>query len=301
MIHLFSYDFWLVFHLLLLGAILLDLTVSKCATRPYIPWLLSGAWLVAAILFGGSLFITHGSEVGQIFMNGYLIEKSLSIDNVFVFYLVFHKLKIPHQYQHRILFLGVLGALVFRAFFILMGVALVKKFMWLIPLMGVFLIYMATRFWHKNESQETDNVLAFIKQWLRVHPKIKGPQLTLKEGKKRFLTVSGLALIYIELSDIIFAFDSVPAIMAFTLEVELIYLCNVFAILGLRSLYFVIAEMSQRFKTVHYGVSLLLGFAGIKMLLSPVYHFPKTLASLAIVSVVVGCSLIEIRNLRKKA
>ncbi len=298
---LFPFEFWVVFHGFLATAIVGDLYVTKNTKNKVVPWMLSALWVTAALIFAAILMATHGSETAQTFINGYLIEKSLSIDNVFVFYLVFHTLAIPHAYQHRILFLGVLGALVFRALFIVAGVALVKKFMWLIPLMGIFLIYMAIKFWQKNESHETGRTLSLMKTWLRVHPTIKGPNFTVNANGKRYLTLSGLALIYVEFSDIIFAFDSVPAIMAFTLEPELIYLCNVFAILGLRSLYFVIAEMSQRFKSVHAGVSLLLAIAGIKMVLSPYYHLPAYVAMFLILGVVGGCIVTEIRTLRKQA
>lgn len=298
--HLFPLTFWVTFHGFLVAAICGDLWATKHLKKSTVPWILSGMWITSALSFGGVLFVTHGTETAQTFINGYLIEKSLSIDNVFVFYLVFHKLAVPPAYQHRILFLGVVGALLFRALFIVAGVALVKKFMWLIPLMGIFLIYMAITFWKNEESHETGRMLALIKSWFRIHPTIKGPHFTVKENRKRYLTVSGFALIYIEFSDMIFAFDSVPAIMAFTLEPELIYLCNVFAILGLRSLYFVIAEMSQRFKSVHASVSLLLAIAGIKMLISPFYHLPTFATMVLIFGVVVGCITLEIRNLRKQ-
>ncbi|USO01141.1 MAG: TerC/Alx family metal homeostasis membrane protein [Alphaproteobacteria bacterium] len=291
--HLFSSTFWIVFHLCLFGAIGGDLWLTRHTKTKQMPLLLSSLWVLAAFIFGVALIFTHTPETAQIFINGYLIEKSLSIDNIFLFYLVFHKLAIPPEFQHRVLFLGILGALIFRAFFIVAGIALIKKFTWMIPLMGIFLFIMAIKFWRNTESHETTETLNFLKRWLRIHPTVLGPQFMTLDKGKRYLTVTGLSLIYIELSDVIFAFDSVPAVMAFTREIELIYLCNVFSILGLRSLYFVIADISQKFSSVHMGVSLLLGIAGTKMLLSPVIQIPAYLSMSLIMGVIIGCIAIE--------
>lgn len=300
----FTTQFWVIFHAFILGAILFDLLLShRFENRPLFPVLLTTLWIVAGVGFAGVLYVYDTPQDAFIYLNGYLIEKSLSVDNVFVFYMVFRQLKLPLRFQHNVLFLGILGALVFRALFIWLGVSVIEKFSYLIPVMGIFLLIMAYKFWFakEEESYEESWWQQKIKSWIRLHPSIQGPKFIIKENKRLFLTASGLALIYVETADLIFALDSLPAIMAFTLDPKIIYLSNVFAIMGLRALYFCIAQMSQRFSTLHYGISALLGFAGVKMVLKDFVHLPS-LVSFAIILSIIGITvLVEWRlRLRKR-
>lgn len=290
-------SFWIIFHIFIFCAILFDLFYShKFKHSTLFPYILTGIWIILGLGFTGVLYFQDSPHDAFIYLNGYLIEKSLSIDNVFVFYMIFRKLNLPISYQHNVLFLGIMGALVFRALFIWAGVAAVEKFHYLIPIMGILLLVMSVKFWLEKDEEPIEGSWwqAKLKSWVHLHPSIKGPQFFVKEKNKYFLTASGLALIYVETADLIFAIDSIPAIMAFTLNAKIIYLSNVFAIMGLRSLYFCIAQMSARFHTLHYGISVLLGFAGLKMLLKNILTIPNLLSFILIIGIIIGTVIAEI-------
>lgn len=298
----FTTTFWLVFHAFIVGAILFDLFLShRFENRPLFPILLTVLWLVAGVGFTGILYVYDTPQDAFTYLNGYLIEKSLSVDNVFVFYMVFKQFKLPLRFQHNVLFLGILGALAFRALFIWLGVSVIERFHYLIPIMGVFLILMAYKFWFAKEDEPLKEAWwqTKLKSLFHVHPTNLGPRFLMRENKKLFLTASGLALIYVETADLIFALDSLPAIMAFTLDPKLIYLCNVFAIMGLRALYFCIAQMSQKFIMLHYGISALLGFAGVKMLVKDLVTVPSAL-SFGMIMAIIAITVIAELRLRSK-
>jgi tellurite resistance protein TerC len=241
----------------------------------------SGIWIGLALLFAVGVYLWRGPEVGMQFLTGYLIEESLSVDNLFVILMIFTYFRVPSIYQHKVLFWGILGALVMRALFILTGVALIEKFHWMIYLFGALLIVTGIKMAVEKDKElhpEHNPVLKLFRRLMPVTPDYEGGRFIVVRDGRRWATPLLVVLVLIETTDVIFAVDSVPAILAVSRDPFIVYTSNVFAILGLRSLYFALAGMMHRFHYLAYGLAVILVFVGSKMLLSNVVKIPIHLA-----------------------
>lgn len=288
---------WVLFHLFVFGMLALDLGVFHRKAhaihfKEALAW--SGVWILLALLFNGIIHFWKGEQAALEFFTGYVIEKSLSVDNIFVFLVIFTYFKIPAQYQHRVLFWGIIGALIMRAIFIAAGITLLEKFHWLIYVFGAFLVLTGVKMAvsHGKEMELEKNVaLRFFKKIMRLTDTFDGQKFFTLENGKRVATPLFAALLIVEFTDVIFAVDSIPAILAITKEPFIVYTSNIFAILGLRSLYFALAGILQYFRFLHYGLAVVLVFVGVKMLISEFYKVP-ILASLGVIAVVILISII---------
>lgn len=242
-------------------------------------------WIGLAIAFGFIVLVWKGPELGGQYFAGFLIEKALSVDNMFVFILIFGYFQIPLKFQHQVLFYGILGALIFRGIFIAAGVALINQFEWIIYIFGAFLIYTAIKIARGAEEvhPEDNPIINFARRHLRTTSRFDGQKLFTIEDGKRVATPLFITLLFIEFTDIVFAVDSIPAIFAISRDPFIILTSNVFAILGLRALYFVLAGSLHRFHLLKYGLGIILGFVGMKMLLEAVHVEVPTWASLTFV------------------
>lgn len=242
-------------------------------------------WIVLALIFNVIIYYWKGEQSAMEFLTGYLIEKSLSVDNLFVFILIFNYFGVAPKYHHKLLFWGVLGALVLRAIFILVGVALIAKFHFLIYIMGAFLIYTGIKmaFSHDNEIDPENNPLVkWASKYLPMKRTSEEGKFFVRENGKLFATPLFLVLIMIESTDVVFAVDSIPAILAISKDPFIVYTSNVFALLGLRALYFALAGIIQLFHYLHYGLSLILAFIGVKLVLSDIYHIDMKYALIGV-------------------
>lgn len=243
-------------------------------------------WLFAEGLIANPTGLTPQNAVLK-YITGYLIELSLSIDNVFVIAVIFSAFQIPAIYQHRVLFWGILGAIVFRALMIVFGVALITKFDWIIYVFGVFLLYTAFKMLRSNDDKfdpKTSFVFRQIKKIYPITTQINGHDFFIKRMGVTAATPLFVALIIIELTDVLFALDSIPAILAITADPFIVFSSNIFAILGLRSMYFLISNMLQKFRFINYSLVIILAFVGLKMLFSHHIELPEWL-SLSVISV----------------
>jgi tellurite resistance protein TerC len=245
-------------------------------------------WVGLAVIFGLIVFLWRGSLASGQYFAGYLIEYSLSVDNMFVFIVIFTYFQVPRAYQHQVLFFGILGALIFRGVFIGAGVALIQTFEWAIYIFGAFLIYTAFRIGKGTEDVEPEKnpVLKMFRKRFSTSDSFDGQKLFTVENGKRLATPLFVTLLFIEVTDIIFAVDSIPAIFAVTRDPFIVLTSNVFAILGLRALYFLLAGSMDRFHLLRYGLAVILGFVGSKMLLEAAHvHIPIWLSLVVIVGV----------------
>lgn len=294
---------FLVFVLLMLA---LDLFVlggrhaHRVSTREALGW--SIVWLSLALVFNALLWwhldVSFGREIANIkaleFLTGYLIEKSLSVDNVFVFLLIFTFFRVPAEYQRRVLIYGVLGAIVLRAVMILAGAYLVTQFHWILYLFGIFLVITGFKmliFAEQEADLERNPILKWLRSHLRITPDYHGEKFWIMKDGVRWFTPLFLVLIMIEISDLIFAVDSIPAIFAITTDPFIVFTSNIFAILGLRALYFLLADMADRFHLLKYGLALILVFVGLKMLVASFYKIPIGIA-LGVVGVILVTSML---------
>lgn len=256
----------------------------------------SGVWVGLSMVFAAGLWGFFGGETATLFLTGYLLEKSLSVDNVFVFVVIFGALSIPAAYQHRVLFWGILSALILRALMIFAGAAMLERFEWLIYVFGAFLVFTGVklfRSWKKGSDGGaiTDNaILRWITRRLPSTPNFHGHHFFTVENGKRLATPLLTALVLVELTDVVFALDSIPAIFAITRDPFIVFTSNIFAILGLRSLYFLLAGMMDRFAYLEVGLSGVLVFVGLKMALVDVFHVPPV-ASFGVIVVLLGGSI----------
>ncbi len=297
---------WGAFIAFVLVMLALDLFVfggrkaHKVGVKEAAAW--SAVWISLALLFNAGLWWHLNGSVGpQIadrkaleFLTGYLIEKSLSVDNVFVFLLIFSSFHVAAEYQRRVLIYGVLGAIVMRAIMILAGAWVVREFSWVLYLFGFFLVVTGMRMLvmaEKTPDLEKNPVLKFARRHLRIADGDHGEKFSVIKDGVRSFTPLFLVLILIEVSDLVFAVDSIPAIFAITTDPFIVFTSNIFAILGLRALYFLMADVADRFHLLKYGLAMVLTFIGAKMLITPWYHMPVA-ASLAIVAVLIGASVI---------
>jgi len=297
---------WAVFIGFVLVMLVLDLFVfggrkaHKVSVKEAATWSL--VWVSLALLFNAGLWWhlngTVGAEIADRkaleFLTGYLIEKSLSVDNVFIFLLIFSAFHVAAEYQRRVLIYGVLGAIVMRAIMILAGAWVVREFSWVLYIFGAFLVITGIRMLVMAEKQpdlEQNPVLKFARRHLRITNDYHGEKFTVMKDGVRYFTPLFLVLILIEVTDLVFAVDSIPAIFAITTDPFIVFTSNIFAIMGLRALYFLLADVADRFHLLKYGLALVLTFIGTKMLIMPWYHVPVT-ASLSIVAVLIGSSVI---------
>lgn len=291
-----SIALWVGFNAFVLLMLALDLGVfhrksHEVKFKEAITW--SAVWIALALIFNVGVWHYFGEVKAIEFLTGYLVEKSLSVDNIFVFVLIFSAFQVPAQYQHRVLFWGVLGALIMRAIFIFAGISLITKFHWIIYVFGAFLIYTGYKIARDEGTKiniSESPVLKFIRKYIPVTNEFAGPKFLIKQNSKWHATPLLLVLVLVETTDLIFAVDSIPAILAITSDPFIVYTSNVFAILGLRSLYFALAGSLKYFSYLHYGLAAILVFVGVKMLISDFYKFDP-FVSLGIIALILLLSI----------
>ncbi len=258
----------------------------------------SAAWISIGLLFGVVMIIWQGGQAGGEYYAGFLIEKSLSVDNVFVWAVILSFFRVPAQFQFRVLFWGIFGALVLRGIFIFAGVSLIERFDWILYIFGAFLLYTAVKIARHDETEAVDYnknlAIRMVRRFIPTTDRYDGQKLFTREGVKRVATPLFTVLILIEATDVIFAVDSVPAILAVSREPFIVFASNAFAILGLRSLYFVLGGMQGKFRYLNIGLGVILGFVGIKMLLigEPFEVHLPTFASLGVIGVILTVAIV---------
>ena len=282
---------WIGFNVFVLLMLALDLGVFHkkahvVTFKESITW--TAVWIALAMVFNVWIWQHFGAQKGLEFFTGYVIEKSLSVDNVFVFALLFSYFAVPQLYQHKVLFWGVLGALVMRAIMIVLGAALITKFSWIIYIFGAFLILTGIKMVVKKEEEihpENNPVVRWFKKFMKVTPDFRGDKFFVRENGILMATPLFVVLLLVEVSDLIFAVDSIPAIFAVTKDPFIVYTSNVFAIMGLRSLYFALAGVMDKFHYLKIGLGFVLTFVGVKMLLA---HTPWKIDTVLSLGVIVG-------------
>ena len=292
---------WVGFNVFVLAMLAIDLGVfhkkaHEVSLKEAGTW--TTVWVVLALVFNYGIYRFMGPAAGLEFLTGYLIEKALSVDNIFVFVLIFSFFRVPPRYQHRVLFWGILGALVMRGAMIAIGAALIQEFHWIIYVFGAFLVFtgirMATQTEHAIEP-ESNPVIRLVRRFVPVTNAYHGQSFFIRQelgGRLRWVaTPLFVVLVLVETTDLIFAVDSIPAIFAITTDPFLVYTSNVFAILGLRALYFLLAGVIHRFHYLKLGLSVVLVFVGAKMLLTDVYKLPVQM-SLGIIALVLVASVV---------
>ncbi len=248
----------------------------------------STVWISIGLAFTGVMFWWQGGQAAGEYLAGYLIEKSLSVDNVFVWAVIFSYFAIPRKYQFRVLFWGIFGALVLRGLFIFAGVRLIEQFDWILYVFGAFLLFTAWRIYKHDETEvhpENNPVLKLVQKVVPSTPELDGQKLFTRKNGRLLATPLFAVLILVETTDVVFAVDSIPAILAVSHEEFIVFSSNAFAILGLRALYFLLAGMQGRFRYLNTGLGIILAFVGVKMLLLDVYHMPTWLSLTVIASV----------------
>ena len=298
---------WIGFNVFVLLMLALDLGVFHrkahvVSFREAIAWTV--AWVTLAMLFNMGVWYYAGAQKALEFTTGYVIEYSLSVDNIFVFAMLFSYFAVPPVYQHRVLFWGILGALVLRALMIVAGTVLITKFAWIIYIFGAFLILTGIKMIVKREEEihpERNPVVRWFKKLMPVTSDYRGDKFFVRENGIRMATPLFVVLLLVEISDVIFAVDSIPAIFAVTKDPFIVYTSNVFAILGLRSLYFALAGVLDKFHYLKIGLGVVLTFVGVKMLLGHTAYKIDTLVSLGVIVSVLATSIIVSLLRPKKA
>jgi len=285
---------WCVMGAVVLSSMAVDLVLYRenrgLGRRQAIGW--SAGWIGLALAFGGWVAVQFGREAGEDYLTAYLVEKSLSIDNLFVFLVVFSRLKIPEREQHRVLTWGILGALVTRGAFIAAGAAILSAWHGVIYVLGAFLVYTGLKIAREqatggDEEKTKGRIFTFLRRRLRFTPRLHAHRFFAEENGRRLGTPLLLALLVIEVTDVLFAVDSIPAVFAITQEPFIVYASNVFAVLGLRALYLVLSDLLKDLRYLRYGLAAILVFAGAKMLLSEIVHVPPVASLLAVVAILV--------------
>lgn len=289
--------FWFAFIGFVLLMLALDLGVFNREERAITVRQAAGwvsFWVGLALAFNVGLYFWAGPGPALDFLTGYVIEYSLSVDNIFVFVLIFSAFSVPARYQHRVLFWGILGALIMRGLMIFLGVSLIERFHWIIYVFGAFLVVAGLRLLFGNNDELIDvqrnPVLRLVRRVVPLTERYHGARFFVREAGKLAATPLLLVLVVVEATDVVFAVDSIPAIFAITREPFIVFTSNIFAILGLRSLYFLLAGVIDRFVYLEYGLAAILTFVGVKMLVSGVYHMP-TWISLAFILLVLATSI----------
>jgi TerC family integral membrane protein len=287
---------WVAFNVFVLVMLAVDLGVlhrraHEVRLKEALVW--SGIWIALALLFALGVYAWYGSQPALEFLTGYLIEKSLSVDNIFVFVLIFSYFKVPARYQHTVLFWGILGALVMRAIFIFAGIALLQRLHWILYIFGALLILTGIKMATEKDKEihpDKNPVLRLFRRLVPVTEDYHVNHFFVKQAGHYAATPLFIVLLVVETTDVIFAVDSIPAILGITMDPFIVYTSNVFAILGLRALYFALAGVMQLFHYLHYGLSAILIFVGAKMLLADVYKLPVGVA----LGVIAGILLIAV-------
>jgi TerC family integral membrane protein len=296
--------FWILFNLFVLAMLALDLGVFNRRAhtirfREALGW--SAMWVSLAAAFAVLVYFWHGRVATLEFVTGYVIELSLSVDNLFVFLVIFHYFHVPSEHQHKVLYWGILGALIMRGIFILAGVGLIHRFHWIIYLFGAMLVYSGIKLLREGDEQvhpENNPVLRLFRRWVPVTKDYHGSKFLVRSDGL-YATPLLIVLLVVETTDVLFAVDSIPAVLAITLNAFIVYTSNVFAILGLRSMYFALAGMMEVFHHLHYGLSVVLIFVGLKMLASRYYQLPTSVA-LGVVVAVLAISVLASLMFPKK-
>jgi tellurite resistance protein TerC len=291
---------WIVFNIFVIAMLIVDLKVfhrhaHEVSIKEALIW--SAVWITLALLFNVVIYFWHGPETALEFLTGYLIEKSLSMDNLFVFLMIFAYFGVAPRYQHKVLFWGILGALIMRGIFIFAGVALIEKFHWVIYVFGLLLIYSGYKLAFQHDEgvdPEKNPVLKLFRRFVPITKDYVEEKFFVRQAGRLMATPLFVVLLVIETTDVVFAVDSVPAVLAITLDPFIVYTSNVFAILGLRALYFALAGIMRMFYYLHYGLSLILVFVGIKMVLSDIVHIPAGIALGVVGGILVISILISI-------
>lgn len=293
-----SVAMWIAFWVIVLAALFVDLAVlnkhhGKVSMKEAA--VMVCAWISLAALFGGAIWLVEGPRHALEFYTGYVLEYSLSVDNMFVFIMIFTYFAIPHNLQPKALLWGILGAVVLRFVFIFLGVKLISMFSWTIYVFGALLIFTATKMLLQKEDDTFDPsqsfVLKVLKKFMPLKTDYHGENFFVLENAKRYATPLFAAVLVIEMSDLIFAVDSIPAVLSITQDTFLVYSSNIFAIIGLRSLYFLLSGMAGKFPYLKYGISVILFFVGVKMLISHHFKIPVT-ASLGVIVGILALSIL---------
>lgn len=298
--------FWIGFHILIFIILALDLGVfnrkeHKVPVKEALIW--SGVWILIALFFNLFIYFEFGRTKALEFLTGYVIEYSLSVDNIFVFILIFTYFAVPEQYQHKVLFWGIIGALILRGIFIFAGVALISRFHWIVLIFGGFLLFTGIKMLFQKDTQvdpEKNPMVRFSRKFLPVSDELNGSRLFTRQNGRLLATPLFLVLLIIDFFDLVFALDSIPAILAISQETFIVYTSNIFAILGLRSLYFAVAGIMQYFRYLSIGLAFVLSFVGIKMLALYFNFEIPILLSLAVIIVILLISILASVIIKKK-
>ena len=275
--------FWILFNLFVLGMLVLDLGFFQrpghaVKFREALAW--SFTWIALATAFAVLTYLQFGHATAVEFVTGYVVELSLSVDNLFIFLLIFRYFRVAPDHQHKVLFWGIVGALVMRGVFIVVGIGLIRRFHWITYIFGVLLVYSGIKLFRQQDAgiePENNPVLRWFRRWVRVTQDYQGDKFVVRRAG--FYATPLLAvLVVVETTDLLFATDSIPAVLGITVKPLIVYTSNVFAVLGLRSMYFVLAGMMELFHYLHYGLALVLIFIGAKMLASNYYQIPTGVA-----------------------
>jgi tellurite resistance protein TerC len=272
---------WIAFNVAVLGILALDLGVFNrhahvVTVREALTW--TGVWVSLSLLFNIGLWVWQGPTKGLEFLTGYLIEYSLSVDNIFIFVLLFTYFKVPAQYQHRVLFWGIIGALLMRGAMIGIGAALISRFQWILLLFGLFLIFTGIRLGlrggeHEEVHPEGNILVRIFSRFIPITKEMRGEKFFVRENGRLFATPLFVVLLIVESTDLLFAVDSIPAIFGITTDPFIVYTSNVCAILGLRSLYFLLAGVMDKFYYLQIGLAVILTFVGVKMVIPEIAHY----------------------------
>lgn len=285
---------WITFAVTVVVLLVIDLVAHRGehgqSRRVAVAWTV--VWIAVGLGFGVFVWLAIGARAAGEYYAAYLIEKSLSVDNLFVFLLIFQSLAIPHKQQHRVLVWGVLGALVFRAVFIFLGVRALERIEWMVYVFAAILLWSAWRIFREDPREKTESkAVRWLSNHLPITHTIVGHRFLTKIDGRTVVTPLFVALLAVEGTDILFAVDSIPAALAVTRDEFLVYSSNAFAILGLRALYLVMADLVARLKYLHYGLAIVLAFAAIKLITADLYHLPPWL-SITIIAGVLGASVV---------
>ncbi len=289
---------WIFFAIFIIAMLALDLGIINrkahvIKMKEALLW--TSFWVTLAVLFGGGVYYFYDHIKAMEFFTAYLIEYSLSIDNLFVFMLIFRYFGVPHAYEHKALFWGILLALITRAVFIFVGVALINLFGWVMYIFGAFLIYTGIKMALNKQTEvhpDKNIALKLLRKMMPVSQEFSGAKFFIVKRGIRYATPMLAVLLALETTDILFAVDSIPAVLAISKDPFIVYTSNVFAILGLRSLFFAISGLMKLFHLLHYGLAAILSFVGIKMLIEDFFHVPVT-ASLLVIASILAASILS--------
>lgn len=295
-----AYVWWTIFGVVTIGLLALDIGVfnrkaHEVSLKESLWWSLF--WTVIALLFMIVVHYSNGSEGAMLYLTAYVVERALSMDNLFVFLLIFTYFQVPDKYQHRILFWGIIGALLMRFIFIFAGIALINKFHWILYVFGVILIYSGIKMLGDDDDEiepEKNPVLRLFRKIMPVAENYRGGRFFIKKDLKWYATPMFVVLIVIETSDVIFAVDSIPAVLSISQDTFIVYTSNIMAILGLRALYFALAGIMKIFRFLNYGLAVILSFVGVKMLVSGFFHISTSVSLLVICGVLTFSIMVSI-------